>query len=450
MDKVKTSLRLWQRVYPVGSLLIGGLAIYVLVSSLANAWMALDYRLNGGEWLGNGEQTDPLYELGTSLGFWGTIYFGLNFILATRWRWVEMLFGGLDKVYKAHNLAGRLALTMLTLHGGLLILQAIPDQALLTTYLVPGVDWGYTTGVAGLLLLIALVVVTIWVKLPYQTWLASHKWMGVPYALGGLHAILLQGDWYMIAITALGIYAWLYITLWYPARGPRVAGTLAEVNPKGSVTELVATLEEPVNARPGQFVFLAVQGAQERISPEVHPFSISSQIDERTLRISAKALGDYTRALRQAHPGDKVVFWGPYGDFGRTYQQGDGDLVWLAGGIGVTPFLAMLRNEQRLGPRAGRRIHFVWTVKTAEEAIYLEEIEDACAGLPQVEFHLHVTENQGLLTIDRVAAHIGEEQFDRTTFLICGPKAMMSALRSQLRGRGAPRYNIITEEFGMR
>ena len=62
----------------------------------------------------------------------------------TRWRWVETLFGGLDRVYQAHNLVGRLAMSLLVLHGGILVFQALPDRALLGIYLLPGVDWGYT------------------------------------------------------------------------------------------------------------------------------------------------------------------------------------------------------------------------------------------------------------------------------------------------------------------
>jgi len=109
----------WLRLYPAGTLALWGLTLYVAAVSLATFWQALAFRMAGGAIAGGGNEGDPLYELGTSLGFWGVIYFGMNFILATRWRWVEALFGGLDQVYQAHNLAGRLAMTLLVLHGGI-------------------------------------------------------------------------------------------------------------------------------------------------------------------------------------------------------------------------------------------------------------------------------------------------------------------------------------------
>jgi len=450
IDQRNRAIRRWLRVYPVGVLLLYGLALYVLITSLVTGWMALNFRIAGGPLLAGGLQEDPLYELGTSLGFWGTIYFGLNFVLATRWRGVEWLFGGLDKVYQAHNFAGRLALTLLVLHGGILILQAIPDQVLLTTYLLPGVNWGYTTGVAGLLLLVLLVALTIWVKLPYQTWLASHKWMGVPYVLGGLHAILLQGDWYMIALTTLGAYAWLYILFWYPTHGHRTEGQLAAVHRKGALTELVITLARPMASQAGQFAFIAIPDAPGRITPEVHPFSISGRPDAYTLRISAKALGDYTRTLALAQPGDKVAVWGPYGSFGRALEDETTDMVWVAGGIGVTPFLDMLQHEQRRESHTDRRIDFFWTVAKTEDAIYWDELEQARAQLPHLHVHLHVTSAQGLLTADRIAAVVGDGRLATATFLLCGPKPMMHALRTQLQAKGVQRPEIMSEEFGMR
>ena len=442
-------LRSWLRLYPVGMLVLWSLTLYVTVVSLATLWQALAFRLAGGAITGGGKESDPLYELGTSLGFWGVIYFGLNFMLATRWRWVETLFGGLDRVYQAHNLVGRLAMSLLVLHGGILVFQALPDRALLGIYLLPGVDWGYTTGVAGLVLLVLLVFLTIWAKLPYARWLASHKWMGVPYILGGMHAILLQGDWYMITITAMGSYAWLYMLVWYPWRGAR-RGALAEVRVRSQVTELQVRLDQPVPSQPGQFVFLAIQGATGRIEPEVHPFSISGRPDAQTIRISAKALGDYTRTLPQACPGDRVALWGPYGGFGKTYLGQGGDLVWVAGGIGVTPFLDLLRHELQQGTSCDRRIAFVWSVARAEDAVYQDEIEAACAQLPQIAFHLHITATDGLLTAKKLASLRGGQGAEGASFMLCGPPTMMHALRSQLRALGVPGVAIVMEEFGLR
>lgn len=178
--------------YPPALIVIYVVTGYICIVSLYTFILGIVFRFEQERFFFPGDTADPFYELGTSFGFWGTLYFCINFILATRWRWVETLFGGLDRVYQTHQLVGKLTLTFVVLHGVILILQALPDTLLLSTYLVPGLDISYTFGVIGLLLLTMLVIVTIWLKLPYQLWLQSHKFMGLAYVLGGLHAIILR------------------------------------------------------------------------------------------------------------------------------------------------------------------------------------------------------------------------------------------------------------------
>ncbi|WP_322487396.1 ferric reductase-like transmembrane domain-containing protein [Chloroflexus sp.] len=198
------------RRYTPATLAIYALCGYVVLVSLYNVWLAIDVRIADSTLTLPGNTADPLYELGTSLGFWGFLLFGLNVVLATRWRWVEQLFGGLDRVYALHGLLGRWTLTLILLHLGILLAQALPDWGLAATYIIPGLDLSYTLGGAGVVLLTLLVVATFWVRFPYQRWLASHRWMGVPYLFGGTHAIVAQGDWYLWLLTIIGGYAWIY------------------------------------------------------------------------------------------------------------------------------------------------------------------------------------------------------------------------------------------------
>ncbi len=97
-------LKLWLQHTPPILLVIYGMAVYVLFTSIYNlAWGMFFYDptlpVAPGE-----EAVGPFYELGTSLGFWGTIFLCLNFVLATRWRWLERLFDGLDKNLSENSL----------------------------------------------------------------------------------------------------------------------------------------------------------------------------------------------------------------------------------------------------------------------------------------------------------------------------------------------------------
>ncbi len=370
-------------------------------------------------------------------------------MLATRWRWVEQLFGGLDRVYALHGLLGRWTLTLILLHLGILLAQALPDWGLAATYVIPGLDLSYTLGGAGVALLTLLVAATIWVRFPYQRWLASHRWMGAPYLFGGAHAIVAQGDWYLWLLTIIGGYAWIYRSFLYHRWGPRRDGTISRVTRFHNVTELTLTLDQPHRFQPGQFVFFAVTRSQAGLPDEQHPFSISAIFDERTIRLSAKRLGDYTARLGELMPGDQVAVFGGYGTFGARGLAAAGPAIWIAGGIGITPFLSLLRHIAESQAAYTGNITFIWTVREQADAIYLNEITALTARTPQIRFHLHVAASDGWLTAERLAALAGD-RLATARILLCGPPAMMRALTDQFVAQGVQRSQIISEEFALR
>lgn len=438
------------RRHTPATLLVYALCAYVALVSLYNLLLGLNVRIAGQILALPGDTADPFYELGTSLGFWGFLLFGLNFVLATRWRWVERLFGGLDRVYGLHGLLGRWTLVLVLLHLGVLTAQALPDWGLAATYVIPGLDLSYTLGGAGVLLLTLLVAATLWARFPYQRWLASHRGMGVPYLLGGAHAIVAQGDWYLWLLTVAGGYAWLYSAFLYRHLGPRHRGALRRVVGLHGVTELTIALDRPHGFQPGQFVFLSVTNSAAQLPDEQHPFSISAILDPVTFRLSAKRLGDYTTRLGELQPGDRVAVYGAYGVFGARGLSGGGDALWVAGGIGVTPFLSLLRHLSEAPSPYAARIAFVWTVREPADAIYRDEILALAARVPGLSFQLHVTSVDGLLTAERLRVLAGAVELGTSRVLLCGPPAMMQSLTQQLQAQGVRRSRIISEEFALR
>jgi len=374
------------------------------------------------------------------------VLFGINFVLASRWQWVERLFGGLDRVYRMHGWLGKVTLTLLVLHWGILVLQAWPNGSLLIDYLIPGLHLGYTLGTVALALLVTLVILTIWVRLEYATWLSSHVWMGPAYLLGGLHAFVVQYDWYIALMTVAGGYAWAYRTWFYHRRAPHVHGVVQRKSIQQNITELVLHLDTNWLARPGQFVFFGVvphaDAPDHAVMAELHPFSLSQIIDNRTIRISVKAVGDYTEWLRTVEVGQRVVVYGPHGTFAereRTAPQ-----IWLAGGIGITPFLSMLHAERAL-PSATPILLF-WAVRTAADAVYAAEIRALAAQLPHVRVVIHT----GPCALGDVETALGQPIGATHVLRVCGPPALMRSVRQQWRQRGLARQRFISEEFAMR
>ena len=108
---------------------------------------------------------------------------------------------------------------------------------------------------------------------------------------------------------------------------------------------------------------------------EAHPFTISSGAREGRLRFTMKALGDYTRRVRESLAEGAKAIEGPYGRFNPL--RGEARQVWVAGGIGITPFLSVLRSME---PGHGKTVRLCYCVRTAAEALFLEELV-ACAGV---------------------------------------------------------------------
>ena len=434
---------------PPAVAVVYALCAYIVLISCYNILLGMQIRLAGAPIAMPGDTNDPIYELGTSLGFWGFLLFGLNFVLATRWRWVEWLSGGLDQLYRLHGLIGRWTVTLLLLHLGVLLLQALPDWGLAARYTLPGLDLSYTLGSAGGVLVTLLLVVTIWIRFPYQRWLASHRWMGLPYILGGSHAIVAQGDWYLWLLTLAGGAAWIYSSFLYQRLGPQHRGVISGVRTLHQITELTIDMDRGHHFAPGQFVFLSVTNSAAGLPTERHPFSISAILSPTSFRISAKQLGDYTTRLSSIVPGDRVTVYGAYGTFGlRALAQG-GPTIWIAGGIGVTPFLSLLHHLAEQGGARTEPITFVWVVREAAEAVYLDEIQSLATRIPMLHFHLHISATSGRVHAEQLLSVATSPPTAALRVLICGPSPMMEALTRQFTHLGVRRHRVMSEEFAL-
>ncbi len=432
--------------YGVASIAIIGMLVVVAFQSLVSLVGGFAFRLETGSWSASGNESDPWFELGTSLGFWGFAAFLVNLLIASRWGWVERAFGGLDRAYRIHTFLGRTSFLLLVLHWAILVGWALPDYGLAARYTIPGLDLSFTLGLLGLAAATVLIAASIWVRLPYDTWLSSHRWMGIPYLLGGAHALVSQGDWYVGAMTVVGGFAWWSISFGYARRSGRVDGRIDGVRHLGAITEMSVTTDRPHRFEAGSFAFVAVTESRAGIASERHPFTVSRIDGPNRYRISAKRIGDYTRSLERIVVGDRISAHGPHGSFGARALSGAGNGVWIAGGIGITPFLALL---EALPENA--RVTLLWSVREREEAVYEAEIAAIAERFPGVRYHLHVSGEEGRLDAGRIAAAIGAETVaSADRICLCGPDAMTRELGHAVVRLGAPPDRVVTESFGFR
>ncbi len=158
-----------------------------------------------------------------------------------------------------------------------------------------------------------------------------------------------------------------------------------------------------------------------------------------------KALGDYTSRLRELlEPGMPAVVGGPHGRF--SHAKGGGDQVWIAGGVGVAPFLSWMRALDE-HPVPGRvDLYYAFS---GGPAPFAEELVAIADGRDGVRTHLVDSRADGRLTADRILADTGVPG-SRLSVFLCGPEPMLRDLQRQLRAAGVRWHRIHREYFDWR
>jgi predicted ferric reductase len=153
---------------------------------------------------------------------------------------------------------------------------------------------------------------------------------------------------------------------------------------------------------------------------EPHPFTISTGKPGDELRITFRVLGDGTRRLARKglKVGESLRVQGP---FGRFFPARDNaPQIWIAGGIGITPFMAWAEAMAEDGPP----VHLFYAVRSRDEAPYLNALTERADQIARLQVHPVVSNETGRLTADRIAEVTGLELSGANprVFLRTGPR----------------------------
>ena len=395
-------------------------------------------------------------KLGEISALVGMTLFALTFILSARLKFVEDMFGGLDKVYAAHCFTGGLAFSLILFHPILLVLKFIPsNMTLAAKYLLPGSFWSVNFGIIALLSMFVLLYFTFYTKIKYHKWKFSHKFLGLIFIIAVFHVMLVRGTasrdfifhgyyYYIVSVSIIGIASFFY-TLFLKKRITKEAiYKVVEVNSKKELNEFVfASVGKPLEYRSGQFIF--VRFYNENLSSESHPFSIASKTNDPNIKIVVKNLGDFTSRLNNIKIGDKVALEGPYG---RFHCVGDGvsNEVWIAGGIGITPFIGLA--EEIKDKNIGHKIDLYYSVKTKDELIAADNFKDIEKHNKNFRFFPWITTESGYITLDKIIERSGD--IKDSEIYICGPPAFKKSLKETMINMGIKENKICDEDFNFR
>lgn len=192
---------------------------------------------------------------------------------------------------------------------------------------------------------------------------------------------------------------------------------------------------------PGQATDLALD--RDGWRAEKRPFTFTSLPDEDHLQFVIKSYPDHdgvTEKIGQMSPGDSVLIEDPWG---AIEDKGDG--VFIAGGAGVTPFIAILRAK--LARNGTLKDNTLFFSNRTERDIILRDAFEAMPGLACVWTVTDQDDSalaRGMIDKTMLADFVRP---DADVCYICGPDPMVEAMPTELKALGVSEERIVTEEF---
>ena len=397
-------------------------------------------------------------EFSAAIGYAGLALMGLQFGLTARFRYVTEPWGE-DVIYHFHRQISLLAVGLIVAHPLILFAERPELVALLNSIRAP---WRARFAALSVYSLIALVVMALWrakLKIKYETWHLTHILLAIIAITAGLLHMLGWGYYLRdprkralwIGLTIFWIALLLYVRIAKPLFMLRRPYRISEVRKeRGDTSTLVMQPDGHPGFRfsPGQFAWLTVWGSPFKITG--HPFSFSSSgaVTDGRVEMTIRNLGDFTSEIHKAPVGKRVYLDGPYGAF--TIGNPADMHVLIAGGIGITPMMSMIRT---LADRRDiRPVVLLYGNENWEAITFREELDAIKAQLDLTIVHVLAnpsdswTGERGFITAEVFKRHLPPPYADHEYF-ICGPNMMMDAIEKALGEMHVPMSKYHSERY---
>ena len=370
-------------------------------------------------------------------------------ILGARWRWVESCFGGLDRVYLAHKWLGIWALGLASFH--LVFKAGLPAWETAAILTLPSA-WTRFLRQFSFVGLMFIVLLALNRNIRYSVWRWWHKLSGALFVVVILHWLSFKtpialaspaGIW-LSALATLGLTAAFYKLLLYRLLSRRAEYRIVSLVPGPAAMHMqLEPVGRGIDFVPGQFGFLRMQQQGLR---EPHPFTIAAgQGEHGRVDFVIRSLGDYTgRLIANAKVGMRAEIEAPFGRFARHVDATRE--VWIGGGVGISPFIAWLKDGAAGGFEKVTLFYFYTPGREFPQVEVMQalarergaELVAVAGGPSDPEF------------ADRFARVCNEGDPGGVDIAFCGPKGLLPHVRAKMREQGVPQANLHLEYFEFR
>jgi len=379
-------------------------------------------------------------------------------LLVCRLKTLDRIFS-LNQMYRCHRMSGMI-IAFLTLMHPILILASenftlFPFEIRYWPELLGAVVWVF---------IVMLFITAYWRLIfgfAYDKWLRFHRLVTIlSIVLLTIH-ILFVSDTFKsglpqaLVFVAAAITLLLMSRLWYwrlfPGKRRFVVSDVENVGQDAYAVKVKPGNGQMLKYIPGQFAFITL--VSENLPTEEHPFTISSSPSRPdALQFVIRSQGDWTRKIHRLKAGDPVFIDGPYGRFSHRVCPGNDPMIMIAGGIGITPMLSMLRYMADRDDQ--RQILLIWSNKAKKYIVFPEEFKHLECVLQGLRINHVITRGRsgghekGRLDETKLESLL--EGFSRKSIVfICGPFKMMKEISRNVKKIGFSSGRVYKEEFGL-
>ncbi len=386
-----------------------------------------------------------------------------QFVLMGRVGWLEPIFG-LDRLAIFHRRNGVATLSLLLTHSFLVTLgySLLRHVDIITQTLFQLGSVLVVLAVTAEALFVLTVGMSIYIvrkHLTFETWYAVHIFNYLAIVLVFWHQIFHGYDlvtqpvfmYYWIGLyvfTLANVLVWRFSRpLWRYMRFKFTVQKVVPETPTATSIYITGRRFTDFKAKGGQFVM--VRFLTKGLWAQEHPFSLSMMPSGQHIRLTIRQLGDFTNQVPFIKAGTKVMVSGPYGAFTHE-RQTTNKVLYIAGGIGITPIRAMLEERSRWPHHED--VVLLYGNRTLKDTVFLKELTTLASQLKMPFLNILSEQKNykgetGYIDKDKIARLVPDVA--KRDIFLCGPPPMMAIIRASLIELGVPEQRINYERFAL-